>query len=70
MVGLALLQILLGCVPRVVGLLSLLEGCLDGTDQADVLINHNTHGEDVLLSLAFVKFADAYLDVRQAVERP
>lgn len=68
LVGLSLLEVLLGCVPRVVRLLSLLEGRLDGPDEADVLVDHDAHGEDVLLGLAFVKFADADLDVGEAVE--
>jgi hypothetical protein len=68
LVGLSLLEILLGRVPRVVRLLSLLEGCLDGPDQADVLVDYDAHGEDVLLGLAFVEFPNADLDVGEAVE--
>ena len=68
LVGLALLQLLLSCVPGVVALLSLLEGGLHGADEPDVLVDYDAHCQDVLLGLAFVEFADADLDVGEAVE--
>ena len=68
LVGLALLQLLLSRVPGVVALLSLLEGGLHGADEPDVLVDYDAHCQDVLLGLAFVEFADADLDVGEAVE--
>jgi hypothetical protein len=53
----------------VVRLLSLLESCFDGADQSDVLIDDDAHGQHVLLGLSLVEFADADLDVGEAVER-
>lgn len=68
LVGFALLQLLLSCVPRVVRLLSLLEGRLHGANEPDILVDHNTHCEDVLLRLPLVQFANSNLDIREAVK--
>lgn len=49
-----------------VSLLSLLEGGLDGANEADIFVNDNTKSQDVLLGLAVVELADAELDIREA----
>ena len=69
LVGLSLLEILLGRVPRVVRLLSLLEGCFDGPDQADVFVDNNTESEHVLHGLARIQLVDARLEISERVER-
>lgn len=52
-----------------VGFLALLEGLLDAADQADVFVDDDAEGQDVLLRLAVVEVADAGLDVGEAFER-
>lgn len=57
-------------MPCVIRFLSLIECRLYRSNQPNVFVNDNAESENILLGLSFVEFADAELDVREAVERP
>lgn len=57
-------------MPGMIRFLPLREGGLDRADQADVFIDHDAEGQNILSCLAFVEFADAELEVTEAVQRP